>query len=104
MSQASERLGSVEQIQRNMEELERHGLWKSDGISNLTSVQSSRDEALRILGLIEMDLERAGLCDRNTAVMDDMGAVHSVTQTVTLDEIAKRSREATAFFSQRPPV
>lgn len=92
MHHAAERLNNVVQIKRYLNNLERIGLWKPINIPDQTTIDDQRDEILRILNLIETELERAGLWDRSTDV-DDKGPEADQT-TVSLEQISKYADDA----------
>ena len=97
MNNASERLSNVTQIRQLLSELERIGLWKSGNIADQATIDDTKDEILRILNLIETELERSGLWDRSIDLENkpsDTDSKHAITQALTLDQIAQRTQEA----------
>lgn len=81
MNHASERLNNVGQIRRLLSDLEHFGLWKSTNACDQATIEDTRDEILRILNLIETELERASLWDRNVDIEKGTEAepAHSVS-------------------------
>lgn len=88
---AGERLKSVEEIGKQLDFLDRHGLWKPTSISDQATIEDQKDEILRILNVIETELEKAGLWDRSIDT-NDKDADNA--PSVTLEQIALRAREA----------
>ena len=88
---------NVEQIRRLLVDLERIGLWKPSSVTDQTTIEDTKDEMLRILNLIETELERAGLWDRSIAEEEKVSgpeAGHSIIHNVTIDQISSRAKEA----------
>ena len=96
MNHASERIANVSQIRKLLNDLEHRGLWKSMNITDPATIEDSKDEILRLLNLIETQLERAGLWDRSTEIGDkDMESDSSQSVTpVTLEQIAQHAATA----------
>ncbi|KAH0793661.1 hypothetical protein GPJ56_002382 [Histomonas meleagridis] len=97
MNLATEKLTNVEQIRRLLADLERIGLWKPSSITDQTTIEDTKDEMLRILNLIETELERAGLWDRSIDDDDKVGgpeAGRSLVHNVTIEQISSRAKEA----------
>jgi hypothetical protein len=95
MNHAKERLDNVVQIRRLLAELEHLGFWKSATIADPTTMEGTKDEFLRILNLVETELERAGLWDRpieadDGSDTDQFGGGASVS----LDHITRMAQEA----------
>ena len=102
MNNVSDRLSNVTQIREYISELERIGLWKSTNIADQATIEDTKDEILRILNLIETELERSGLWDRPIDIENkssDSDSKHSIAQTLTLDQIAERTQEAIKCIS-----
>lgn len=96
MNHASERLNNVGQIRRLLSDLEHFGLWKSTNACDQATIEDTRDEILRILNLIETELERAGLWDRSTETDEKGGEAdpaHSST-TLTIEKINEYAKKA----------
>lgn len=97
MNHASERLNNVGQIRRLLSDLEHFGLWKSTNACDQATIEDTRDEILRLLNLIETELERAGLWDRSTETDDKGGEndpAHSNSEAVTIEEINANAKKA----------
>ena len=95
MNHQSERRDNIENIRGFLADLERHALWKATNISDQAAIEDEKDENLRILNLIETELERAGLWDRSIEPDDNDP---DSAPTVTLDHIAQRAKEAKAVL------
>lgn len=97
MNHASERLNNVGQIRRHLSDLEHFGLWKSTNACDQATIEDTKDEILRILNLIETELERAGLWDRSIETDEKSGEAdpaHSNTSTLKIEKINEYARKA----------
>lgn len=98
MNHASEKLTNIEQIRRLLSDLDRIGLWKPSKVTDQSSIEDAREETIRILSLIETELERSGLWDRNINDDGEIGNVaeagHSLAQTISIEQIASRAKTA----------
>lgn len=81
MNHATSRLQNVEQIRRLLSSLEHIGLWKPTNVLDEATIQDTKDDVVRILNLIETELERASLWDRNVDIEKGTEAepAHSVS-------------------------
>jgi hypothetical protein len=63
MDHGSERLGNVQQIQKLRNTIERRELWKSENGTSIdqAAIESTRDEIMCDLTLVEKELEGAAL-------------------------------------------
>ena len=107
MNHASERLKSVTQIRNLLQELEHKGLWKSQNSTDQATIDDSKDEILRLLNLIETQLERAGLWDRSTDIEkaeSENEMTRSTAPSVTLEQIAQHAKVAEACLAQHKNV
>ena len=99
INHASERLGNFGRIREFLGNLERdHGLWKETCISDQATIEDEKDAILRILSLIESELEQAGLWDRSIEP-DDKDP--DSAPAVTLEHIAQRAKEARAVLKSK---
>ena len=107
MNHASERLNNVTQIRTLLQELEHKGLWKSMNITDQATIEDSKDEILRLLNLIETQLERAGLWDRSADVEKgepENEVARSAAPAVTLEQIAQHAKIAESCLAQHKNV
>lgn len=96
LNHASERLNNFGRIRDFLTSLERdHGIWKATCISDQATIEDEKDAILRILSLIESELEQAGLWDRSIEPDDNDP---DSAPTVTLEHIAQRAKEAKAVL------
>ena len=100
-SRASEKLANIATIRRLLGDLERW--WKTSTLSDQATIEDNKDENLRILNLIETELERAGLWDR-AIDMDEKtldGDQNPLTQnTTTLEQISEKAKAAKNWLTQ----
>ena len=104
MNHAQDRLNNVGQIRRLLSDLEHFGLWKSTNACDQLTIEDTRDEILRILNLIETELERAGLWDRSTETEEKGGEndpTHSSTATTTIEQISAGAAKAYSIIGSR---
>ena len=97
MNHASDRLQNVAQIHRHLADLERLGLWKSTNTPDQGTIEDTKDEILRILNLVETELERAGLWDRGIDTDDsrtDVDQNHMRSPQVTNEQIQQHVQSA----------
>ena len=97
MNHAADRLQNVVQIRKYLADLERLGLWKSTNITDQGTIEDTKDEILRILNLVETELERAGLWDRSIDTDgsgSDVDQNHMRSPPVTNDQIQQHAQKA----------
>jgi hypothetical protein len=103
MNHAQERLDNIVQIRRLLTELEHQGLWKSANISDQGAIEGTKDEILRILNLVETELERAGLWDRRIDADEASdGEQFQGLPTVSLEHVGRNAQEALRCIHPRP--
>ena len=104
MNRAAERLENITKIERLLRELEQHAFWKFGAFKDQSALDDNKDDILRILNLIETELERAGLWDRSIENADDkegeMDLTRPVGPMVTLDHIGQMARLAESCLKQ----
>ena len=104
MSRAAERLENITKIERLLRELEQHGFWKFGSFKDQSALDDNKDDVLRILNLIETELERAGLWDRSIESTDEKDGEVDVMRPagpmVTLDHIGQMARLAESCLKQ----
>lgn len=99
LNHASERFRNFGKIREYIATLERdHGLWKAACISDQAWLEDEKDAIVRILNLIDSELEQAGLWDRSIEP-DDKDPDRA--PGVTLDHIAQRAKEAKAVLQSK---
>lgn len=103
MNHASEKLANVEQIRRLLSDLDRIGVWKPSKVTDQSSIEDAREETIRILGLVETELERSGLWDRDINYdeknADKENGGQSVQQAITIEQIAERAKTAVRLMN-----
>lgn len=92
-----ERLNNFSKIKRQLNDLERIGLWKSANIPDQGTIADTKDEISRILNLVETELERAGLWDRSIDIDksgSDIEQKNIGNHNVTNQQIENNTRTA----------
>jgi len=104
MNQANERLQNIGQIKKLIADLEKSGIWKSNNLTDQGTIEDSKDDNLRILNLIETELERAGLWDRSIDIDDssiDQDQNSSVPPSVSTEQIHHLAERALSKLTSK---
>ena len=96
MNHVSDRLQNINQIKQLITDLDRNGIWKNNNILDQATIEDKKDENLRILNLIETELERAGLWDKSvdSDKNNEIDQKNNIHVSVTTDQILQNAKKA----------